>query len=348
MEYNYIEDFNKNMEMEKIKKYRSLHLKEYISVFHGLLLYEWVEKISASNDLLEELEVMYEWEYKFNKILQSKNIRNEKRINNMILALRKNLIPILNNISEKLVEVFEDWLEKHAITKLEIWAKERVKDIEEIGYDFEDEEAFEVMFGEYKRYSGGSKKDFQKDFLDSSLEYIDEIAVEEFIRDEILNIEEEIEEEDDEDYKEDLEQRKSELEEYENDAAGYIKNYLGVSEAFEMFGPSIFYSEESFVNAYKKLIFPKWYSYWKSKGIDKTRKTVEKVYKDLKKSIREKDLKKKIAYINIALNTSHQTGSMMDYVEQEYGVDKRDLDNLTKSGDKFAKKWDKEVQKIVR
>ena len=47
--------------------------------------------------------------------------------------------------------------------------------------------------------------------------------------------------------------------------------------------------------------------------------------------------------LNIALNQAHQTGSMIEYVYEEYGVSKRDLDNLSNQDVSI---WDKELKFI--
>ena len=59
-------------------------------------------------------------------------------------------------------------------------------------------------------------------------------------------------------------------------------------------------------------------------------------------------MSKKIMNINIALNTSHQTGSMMEYVEQQFGVSKDDLDELSNIGEDKIAEWDKEINLNVK
>jgi hypothetical protein len=61
------------------------------------------------------------------------------------------------------------------------------------------------------------------------------------------------------------------------------------------------------------------------------------------KSKKEKDLSKKVMYINIALNESHQTGSMMDYVSEHFDVDKGDLDRLSDIEQNKIKEWNKDI-----
>ena len=92
------------------------------------LLLEWVDEIDSDGELKSELEMMYEWEYKYSKIKGSINARNEKRVNNILKTIRMKLNPILNSIIEKLSVVFESWLSGHALLSPRTWAEARTED----------------------------------------------------------------------------------------------------------------------------------------------------------------------------------------------------------------------------
>jgi len=317
----------------------------YITLFEQKLL-EWIEKISAKDDLKKELEVLYEWEYKYNFIKQNMNIRNEKRINKMLQAIQKKLNPILNSISGKLIEVFEDWLEKHALLSPKNWARKRIEDLEE-SMDFDEtDRMLEEMYSEYDRYSNISKQEFTNKFNEIAKVEIDSYVAGEILDNEVNSFYDELnyakEEEDEERIKE-LEEKIKELENM--GGLEYIDKYVG-NEVFELYGDSL-YTRDAFIRGYEELVFPVWYKHWKKEGIDKTRKRVEISFRNLQKSLKERSLGKKIMYINIALNESHQTGSMMDYVKGRYDVSESDLDKLSNIDNKTIKKWEKEMRLVM-
>jgi hypothetical protein len=92
-----------------------------------------------------------------------------------------------------------------------------------------------------------------------------------------------------------------------------LENYIDSLETFVNFLENFGISQSVLIELYEKLYFPQWYGYWKKQGIDQTRKTIEKVYKNLKTS-NTSNLGNLIANISIALNTLHQSGKMLEYV----------------------------------
>ncbi len=308
---------------------------------------EGLEKIKQTpNNMYKELETMYEWEYKYNKVKQSKNIKNEKRVDKILTKIQQKLTPILNSVIDKLDDVFTEWLENHAILSPKTWARKRTEWIGD-NEDF-DRRSFNNVYLEYQQYIF-AKDDFMEKFYEIAIEGVEDWVINDFIDGETNiayeNLEYAQEQEDEEEAK-DMQKRIDELEDMnDKDKRKYLNDSFG-SELGEMLGEHIF-NEETFTLAYEKLVFPAWYKHWKSKGIDKTRKRVEDTHKNLNKAKKEKDLGKKIMHINIALNESHQTGSMMDYVEEQYEVNKDDLDKLSNISSSVLKNWDKEVAMMV-
>lgn len=94
---------------------------------------------------------------------------------------------------------------------------------------------------------------------------------------------------------------------------------------------------------YQNMVFPVWYNHWKEQDIDKTRKQIEQIYKALYKSTSLNDL---MTHINLALNISHVTGPMLDYLENDTGSDnlKKILDSLSQGED--IPKWNKELKMV--
>ena len=312
-------------------------------------LQEWIENIIANDDLKEELEIMYEWEYKYSAIKDRASIANEKKVNNILKNIRIRLKPILDSITHKLEEVFTDWLSKHAFTSARTWATARIN--ESLDFDsYSDISYSDIIYNgrfEYERYKGNRKDYYNKVFI-ASFDEIKDIIYD--IKEEYLDQENsELENTDDEEEKEDIRNRIESVENFDitgdpQDALYFVENYLG-EDAEEFVKRNA--TEEVCLLAYEKVVFPVWFKHWKEKGIVKTRKRVEQTYKDLKKSKKESDIQKRIMYINMALNESHQTGSMMDYVEIIWNVGEEDLDELSNVDDATLEAWNKEVGMFI-
>ena len=308
-------------------------------------LLEWIEDIKSNDDLLEELKIIYEWEYKYSQLKQSINIKNEKRIQNVLKTINIKLKPILNSVSDKIQEVFANWLKQHALTSANTWATARVKEFDEMVGDYE--YILSAAAGEYKRYNGNPNIFYENAFIVSFEEFSDLIYD---IKYEIVSADEdELENTEDKEERKDIQQRIDYINDLDittdaKEALEFLENYLGQS-AEEFLNQNA--TEDSVVAIYEKVVFPVWFKHWKKEGIVQTRKKVQQVYKDLKKSKTESDLQKKIMYINIALNTSHQTGSMMDYIEQEHNISQSDLDELSDVSDSDLKAWNKEVNQNI-
>ena len=99
---------------------------------------------------------------------------------------------------------------------------------------------------------------------------------------------------------------------------------------------------------YEYIIFPIWYEHWKYQGIDETRENVQEVYNML---VRAKTPEDSHMAILRAIQTSHQTGDMIEYLE-EYGGEEdiypdkiKDLmEDLTNGS--MNSIWDKQLEEI--
>lgn len=99
---------------------------------------------------------------------------------------------------------------------------------------------------------------------------------------------------------------------------------------------------------YEFVIFPAWYNYWSYQGIDETRENVQDVYNLLVGSKTPED--NHMAILR-AIQTSHQTGDMLDYLE-EYGGEEdiypdkiKDLMTELTNGS-MNSIWDKQLKEI--
>jgi hypothetical protein len=97
-----------------------------------------------------------------------------------------------------------------------------------------------------------------------------------------------------------------------------------------------------YIELFEKIIFPVWFAHWEPQGIVETRENIENIYKQLQAS-NASQLGNMISWTNAALNASHQTGSMLEYVEIISGSDglERFLNDLTEGS--YTKTWNKEL-----
>jgi hypothetical protein len=303
---------------------------------------------------------LYELEYKLQALKRSQTaVSNPKRIENISNQIKQELTSSANILKKILLKTFSDWLKTHALTNPKKWAEQRYN---LDGY-MSEKEILETIASEYFRNIEGSYREHRdSEFLSVIEKNLSKLPYTSSILNNVLKM-----------YMKD---------EYTTDPEGTMENWNVSSpeEADKMIENADFNDVgleylipdiESFVNImsnhgdlrsfynelYAKLVFPVWYSYWKDRGIDNTRKHVQNVYNNLKKTT-QTDLGNLIAWVNAALNTTHQTGSMLDYapfedndfiVKDENGEEdgsyyaEKLLKALT-DGD-FNEKWDKELLK---
>lgn len=101
---------------------------------------------------------------------------------------------------------------------------------------------------------------------------------------------------------------------------------------------------------YSELVFPYWKGYWSSmnnsakKDIRQTRKTIETIYRNL---VSANSIPENLSAINLAINLMHQTGSILDYID-EYGeqgdISYEDLTNLSRGTN--IPQWNEDLRKI--
>jgi len=328
-----------------------MNFKSIKNIFDLIKLSKFIETsnlgIDVSEDMAENLETIYEWEYKKYKIEQSLGI-NPKRKDNILSIIEVNLNKVLNKVGEDLLKVFDKWLETHALLSAETWARSRLID------SHDEEFSLNMVEDEYYRYLDeiGEKDqhDFKKEFFLDNLKYFKNIFEEE-IEYTIQSLNEELdyfkETEDEESYK----NTKENIEYLENlnlDNPQELEEYIDTYWYFDSENLDPIIKEhpdiqEMIKNFYEKRVFPLWFDYWEQQGIVETRETIEEIDYELK-NLKNKSLKDKIVTINIALNTSHQTGSMLDYIEEEhYNVDKFLLDELS---NKDTTEWDEDLAKM--
>ena len=107
--------------------------------------------------------------------------------------------------------------------------------------------------------------------------------------------------------------------------------------------------EKFMIDLNQYIVFPLWYDYWGSMGIDTTREMAEEAYEDLTNANSFKEFHKAL---EVAIQTYHQNGLMLDYLS-EYGneytsASPEDIESimLELTEGKINAEWDKQLKEI--
>jgi len=326
------------------------------------------------DDVLELLEIIYELEYKYNALRNFPFTGLDARYDNIMKIIEKKAKEVIPILAETFEDVFSTWLGNHAITNPEEWAHARFY---EGGYDSQLEingfdDTLGAVISEAGRYTGiEDQEDLLKEIMSITPELLEgyfntfisewgQMLLEELQADGLeefndvytglhygLFADKEFEtEEEAEDY---LDIHFSAFDKDFFEVFG--SRHDAINEVISRMGDYATSLEDMqydidldvfFLTIYEKIVFPAWFDYWEKQGIVETRNTVEKVYADIQK-IESMPLQKQFLTLNIAINTNHQTGSMMEYYEATYEVGKRDFDRLSELN---VDNWNEELQEI--
>lgn len=344
--------------IDKIFERNEKPIFEWEESLPPLLLEQSVAELQKFNDFnpndprdLEAMwEVIYEIEYKYSMLRSKPFAGLEQRKDNILAVLEakaKEIIPIL---AETLQDVFEEWLKHHAITNPEEWAKDRVEQLEEYG---DAKEALYSLLSERERYTNLEPiYELEQIMRDDSDKFPS-------LRDILSNI---ATDRAYADY-EDLQAGYMELDDFNQmyglkaksveDAEDMISDveldldYFDLGDFFASLSDVMEWMssrerEDFLISVAQEIVFPHWYAHWKSEGIDKTRSNVERVAKQLRK-INKAPLKDQFMTLNIAKETSHQTGSMMDYYDEMWQIGEQFFTSLSNTD---VRDWNIELHEI--
>ena len=284
--------------------------------------------------LEDKIAALYELEFKYSTFKTRRFTGHPKRYENILRGLETRLRDTLEYVKQDLIGVFGQWLSSHALLQPEIWAQKRVESFFEDGIS---ESALKELIYEYVKYaiySGDNTRvprnlnydKFFSDILHQAQKNIANFPV-------LSSI-----------YSSGLYDHKNvlidelESEGFEQFGLRYNKKFENMDQAEDYISnltmndvdlESLLYLEdiESFTNAaesngkleaviielYEKLVFPAWFNYWAAMGIEDTRENIQNIYDKLQ-TIDYADMGNAIAVINIALNAAHQSGDMLQYV----------------------------------
>lgn len=315
----------------------------------------------------------YELEYKLSQLNTKSFNGHPKRKENIINNVKRDLIESLEFVKDVMLKVLKSWLSSHALLNPEEWAKQRLfsnsDSYDYLQYDFEKvkSDMFNSFIVEYlNEYakvhnitltqihttnlkSAIINKDIQN-YIERNMDKFPEFS--KFINQSYSSILQTMERDD---YINDAEEY-MERHNFKTDkqALDYIDN-LSVDniDLFEFNDLSTMimeyvtedYFEAIMIELYEKFVFPLWFVYWQSQGIEKTRHNIEKIYNNLLKCD-STDIGNFSVWVNVAINAAHQTGDILEYLEYS-GLDSEDTDFkklLTDLSESNTDKWDEELK----
>lgn len=304
-------------------------LFNFVSSLNDFLVFADTLNINpGTDDLEDELFAIYEWEYKYHKLKNSENT-HPKRKEKLLERIEREITPVLFSATEKLAYVYEEWLRSHDINDPVEWAHSRI--------NLDANSAHSILvnaLNQYKNYFDASNEQAYSAFIHSNYQELLP-QIKNLYELQKQSLKEDMNQVDDEDTDE-YQYYEQQLKELNN--MYHLDNFttgLDFLDEHDLMEELIFLSihEEDprtlLLNFYSEKLFEGWYRLWASQGLDETIENVQEMYNELK-NISGKPLSKKFSIFNKALNTSHQTGSMMEYVESTYGVSHEILDTLSK------------------
>jgi hypothetical protein len=309
--------------------------------------------------LEDDLKALYELEYKRSMIMSHGFSGVPERRDNIIDGLTEKLGEVIENLKGVLDATFKDWLGTHALLSPETWAEKRISDIEEYARG-----AFDQAVSEYARYTGDGRKHetILEELVNDAVSRLSEFPslkklVDLLMEDEMNRRYDELGEEGYEEFGRMVRMEFKNEEEAEEYISNLTSKDVDLGELMVSGGHAGFFDMvEKYADArglakefYKNFVFPVWFAHWKEQGIEETRNTIQNIY-DRLQSVSVNNTGNAIAVINLAINASHQTGSMMDYISSNANTDLSGgqiielLDKLSAGTD--VEEWNQELREV--
>lgn len=321
----------------------------------------WEDLISFRADheeLGENLEALYELEYKYS-MLRTKPFEGvPQRRDRMLERLEAVAYPLAESIAKQILVVYGEWLSGHAIGDPKEWAAARVRQFEEMesGEIVTGEELASGIHGawsEYDRYAyyGGDSPAVHGYYgqvpeprgpdtseiaqaaragVLPSLQLLAEVLMQE-------ENEQMAGEEDFEPYDDPADYLEVTLDSYGSIGAlveGLDWDYVDAS-------PANFLQE-----LYQTFVFPVWWDHWEPQGIEATRDRIEdgvEVLEKIEADAHQFPMQQLFGKLNEIVNLTHQSGGMAEYLESRYNIDAAFLQELS---DRDTTDWDEELQEL--
>jgi hypothetical protein len=270
----------------------------------------WKTKFDRKEDLESKLRKLYELEYKYHQLLMRGFSGVPRRRENILKNLESSLEGVILEIKNVLVNLFSEWLDSHALLNPEIWAKKRVEHLR-LGLGYDEEEILDAILAEIKIYTNKKEGKYVSAFSElyksggAFKSYIDSL-ISKWVRLDEEELEYAIENGDEEE----AQYYRERIESLSDPSIEDIEDLLE-SGGIDLY--SIPLKDRDFEILFEKLAFPKWLKHWKKHGILQTRENVKKTF-EMVQSIGSGGVSSDSAKINIALNTAHQSGDLVEYL----------------------------------
>ncbi len=286
--------------------------------------------LEPSDDLAENLEALYELEYKYQMIRTQEFTGHPRRKENILRRMSDLLLQVAAEIADQLTLVFAAWLDEHTIFDPKRWAEKRLENEEE-GQEFESLQLeYHYLTGGRRTYKGkwvgGTSIDT---FVEDNLDQFPMLKsmISDFLEsDEAAGWDEE---EGEYPYKgEDAEER-------------FLQDQR-FSDFYENFIKGSYYEPDILLELYEKALFPVWFEKWKAEGIEETRDRIEKAHQELEAITEQQYPPDQVGgKLSVIINIAHQTGSMIEYIEEQHPDVTADF--LQKLSEKDASDWNEEL-----
>jgi hypothetical protein len=308
-------------------------------------------KNNSDGKFLDEIESIYEFEYKLHALNNFKFKGTPQRRLNIINKLEESLYNSINTIKGYLLPVFEKWLSNHALLDPQVWANQRMSDETDI------DQALTNMLFEYNRYASipsikGSPRKNAKDQILSfisdneaqfpSLNFVIDAIRDDYLQSMVTDIVD--------GYNNYSIEVNNSMTQDQIEEAVFAKfgdvDLMQMIESFDQLVQSIEFVgadwRQFFTEIYANIIFPLWFDYWSAMGIEETRNEIEDIYQMLQKN----DLASLKETIARAINAAHQTGNMLEDYSDLPAEDAEQILNDLTNGDKYIPIWNKELREI--
>lgn len=329
-------------------------------------------KYLNSDSIYEVFELWYELEYKHSMLTTQRFEGLPQRYDNTLKIIQEKAKEVNRLLADTFIHTFNYYLKVHDLSSAKRWAYNQTyidgegHMVDRLGFD----DALSVLEQTYERYidnvdvietlirelllSGKSKSakgllDYAVMIQNESMKATLEDGVEEFndvyesfIKNKFENYD---------DAEEWIDFNFSEFDKDFINIHGSIENAIAecvyLLEEFDIFGDTDILAQYvdpvEFINeGFEIIVFPAWSRYWISRGLKSVITNVQMVLKELKQLDRIQ-IGKQFAVINIATNTTHQTGSIMDYYGDLFNIYSSDLKKLSNYNTRV---WDKELEEI--
>lgn len=327
-----------------------------MSYINSIIVKDWYQL--DGDDVLEYLKYLYELEYKYSMVTNNKFHGNPKRGDNIIKILKSKLGQLIPQLSHVLINVFQKWLDLHSLDDPRSWAEKRYDMYQEFEEGGSGYSVYKSILGEFKN---GIRNDSEFSQVHHEIaKYVDSNPGD------FPELTKCIEEH----YSETNEYRRNDMyteleqglemfnDDYgtefttEDEANQYIDEYEGE-----------FYMSDIEINQFEDLVGSCMrggieilanlcHSKWVGKisqivasngeAFDDVRDTIEK-HKEALENIEGMDLKKQSYIFNMALNSVHSSGDMLEHLSSDYNISYDDLEALS---DSDTTEWDKELRLI--